>query len=465
MLRLKRLKWIAYALPVLGLVALELFRFFVLHSRVPHFWTSAIMIGLMFSGVVVFTYLLFRALEERERVITGQNRELADLRSRAEARARRVTALHEASGVMTSEVAWDNVLQKIADLSREIVPARYAAIVTLTPEGTIDKFITSGITAEERARLGDTPQGHGVLGVPIKTKQPLRLDDITSHPDSVGFPPHHPPMKRLLAIPTVYKGTPIGELYLANTAESPPFTQEDQDMLSLFANQAAIAMENARLYQRIQTMAVVDDRERIGRDLHDSIIQQIYAVGLTLEGIHDTLEESPSEAKERLDYAIGKLNETIRDIRNYIFQLKPHVYEGKSLQAGLDDLVAELRVNSLLDVELKLDGRAGRALPADQTVETLKIVREALTNIVKHARATRVTLDARSPDGKLVLCIQDNGVGFDSKKKLGAERRGLRNMQQRAEALDGDLAVQSEPGRGTMLTLTVPLPKLQEKEA
>jgi signal transduction histidine kinase len=453
---LKRLKWVSFTLPAIGLAAFELVRYFVLERWLASPLYHFIGAGVTIVAAIIFTTVIFRVIEAMQRRILEQNRELARLHIRSRKRSEQLAALNEAAITLTSELSMEAVLQQVVDLGRKLVDARYRALVMLDEEGHIDQFVTSGVTPEERARIGSRPKGRGLLGIPIKTGRPVRVADLTRRPDAVGFPPNHPPLKTLLGIPINYKGKTLGGLYIADKEDASEFSQEDEEIMTLFANQAAVAIENTRLYQRVQTLAVLEDRERIGKELHDSVIQSIYAVGLSLESISETLSESPQEARERLDYAIGKLNDTIRDIRNYIFDLRPQIYYGKTLGEGLEDLVAELRVNTLMDVELKVDPLLDCSLPQEQTIDLLKIAREALTNVIKHAQARSVTVEAKAEEGLLVLSIQDDGIGFDPASLRSGVRQGLRNMQERARALEGELEVQSAPGKGTRVVLRMP---------
>lgn len=454
---LRHLRWIGFGLPAVFLVALEAFRYFVLARWWPSYLEHILAALVVVSGAFLFSYTIFRVIERMEKRILEQKQQLEELHQQAQQRSAQLAALNQAGILMTSELSIEAVLQKVVDLARGVAGARYGALAVRDDEGNIEQFITSGITEEERRRIGSPPSGRGILGIPLETGKPLRLRDLTQHPKAMGFPPYHPVMHSFLGVPIVYKGRTLGQLYLAEKEGAPEFTQADEEVMTLFANQAAVAIENARLYERVKTLAVLEDRERIARDLHDSTIQSIYAVGLSLENTVEILEESPQEARERLNYAVDKLNDIIRDIRNFIFNLRPQVYRGKSLARGLEELVAELQLNTLMDVELRVQEGLDRLLTPEQIATLLQIAREGLTNIIKHARARSVTMHAQVADGFLDLRIEDDGVGFDPTAPRSAERQGLRNMHARAASLGGDLRVDSQPGHGTRLTLRVPV--------
>jgi len=447
---LQRLRWVGFLLPAAALLILEALRPLLLRRLSPplleHLLASAVIVG----GAFLFSYTIFRIIERMERRILRQKEEL-------ERKNAQLAALHEAGLHITSEVSLEAVLQKVVDLARSVVGARYGALAVQDARGEIEQFITSGISPEERQRMGPPPTGRGVLGLIVEMNRPLRLRDLTQHPRSVGFPAHHPVMRSFLGAPILYKGRPLGQLYLTEKEGGAEFTEADEEVIMLFANQAAVAIENARLYERVKSLAVLEDRERIARDLHDSTIQSIYAVCLNLENTAHMLEDAPPEVRERLNYAVDTLNEIIRDIRAFIFHLRPPTPPGEGLAQALENLVTELRVNAHMDVEVRVQEGIDRLLTPEQTAAIVQIAREGLINVVKHARARTVTVHAGVANGLFTLRIEDDGVGFDPRAPREAARQGLRNMHARALSLQGALEVDSRPGWGTRLTLRVPV--------
>ncbi len=373
--------------------------------------------------------------------------------------AERLAALDEAARAVAGVLSVDRVLQVIVDRVRELVGAQYAALGTTDQEGNIDRFITSGISRVERQRIGDPPRGHGLLGLLIREGRTIRIPDVMAHPARYGFPPGHPEMHSFLGVPLVAKGRVAGNLYLTNKVGGGEFTERDQELVEMFAGHAAIAIENARLHEQVQRLAVVEERERIGKDLHDGIIQAIYAVGLSLEDVPELMESDPAEAVSRIDRAIESLNHAIRDIRNFIFGLRPELLEQAGLQAGPAALADEFRLNTMIDVDLRLDGRESAGLPEDTTVQLLHITREALSNIARHSHATRATIELAMPDGGIRLSISDNGRGFPVDAVRGPAHQGLLNMRARAAGLGGRLEIESRPGDGTRIIVTVPRPE------
>jgi signal transduction histidine kinase len=363
-------------------------------------------------------------------------------------------ALSEAVGAIAGVLDVEHVLQLIVDRVRELVGARYAAL-GIVNEGAIERFITSGITPEQRARLGRPPEGHGLLGLIISEGRSIRIPDISAHPASYGFPPHHPLMRSLLGVPVRVKGRPIGNLYLTDKEGVAEFSEQDQRLTELFALHAGIAIENARLYEAVQRLAVIEERDRIGRDLHDGIIQGIYAVTLSLEDVEQLTKEEPGEAMVRVDRAIDALHATIRDLRNFIFGLRPELVDQTDLPSLLAALADQVRQNSLIDVEVQLPD-APVELPAHVRAELLQIAREALSNVARHSGGTRAELALVVSGEEVALTIVDNGRGFDPAAADAEEHYGLRNMRDRAVALRGSLDLDAVTGAGTRIIVRIP---------
>jgi signal transduction histidine kinase len=445
----RSLKWLAILGPTAFWILL-LFARTVLFGETRSLAGDLLSVSMIAVGATVFSSWVFDIIDAREAEIQRKSEQL--------------TVLRDAALTLTTELDLATVLQKVVDLSLELVHARYGALGVLDDKGEyIRQFVTSGITADERAKMGDPPVGHGLLGVIIREGKAVRVPDIAADPRSVGFPPNHPPMHSLLGVPIRVKGRLIGDLYVtdkvpenAEPGTAAEFTQEDEDLLQMFAAQAAIAIDNAQLYRQTQQLAILQERERFGMDLHDGIIQSIYAVGLMLEDGQLRLDTDKAEASNRISQAIHDLNDVIRDIRNYILDLRPQRFQGRDLTAGLQELTRELRVNTFLDVRLSTDGIDGRELSPEQTVEILHIVQESLSNVRKHARATRVWLEARRRENGLVLSIEDNGIGLDTRAAELTSGHGLRNMRERASALGGGISFEPGEHGGTRVTLIVP---------
>jgi signal transduction histidine kinase len=380
-------------------------------------------------------------------------------RASAEQSNHQLETLDEATRAIAGVLDLDRALQVIVDRVRELVRARYAALGIVGSDGSIERFITSGITHAQRVALGQPPRGHGLLGLIIREGRPLRVDDIASHPASVGFPTNHPLMTSLLGVPIGAHGRAVGNFYLTDREDGEPFSDGDQRLVERFALHAGIAIENARLHEQAAQLAVIDERDRIGRDLHDGIIQSLYAVGLSLEESLLLLSEAPIEAEERVDRAIESINLAIRDIRNFIYGLRPEALDGSNVLAGLAALAEETRIQAMVEVDASLDRDADLDIDDEAGRHLLQLAREAISNASRHGKASRVTIELRSGDhGGAVLEIADDGVGFDPSRPPGPGHHGLANMRARADAIGAALTVDSRSGAGTRIIVLLPPP-------
>lgn len=368
-------------------------------------------------------------------------------------------ALEAATRAIAAELDLDRVLQLIADSVRSLVNARYAALGIIGPDGLIERFITSGITLEQRLAIGPVPTGHGVLGTIIRDGVTLRIPDISRHPDTYGFPPHHPPMHSLLGVPVRIEGEPIGNFYLTEKIEATEFSADDEALVELFALHAAIAIQHARLHERVQDLALVDERVRIGRDLHDGIIQAIYAVSLSLEDVPELIDHGQGpDATDRVDRAIDRLHSTISDIRRFITGLGSGM-TGPPLRQALESLAFELHGESTVDLRLDLGEAdlAGGLVTPEEEHELVQIAREALSNVARHSGAATASMSVRCDDQAIVLEVVDDGRGFDPKSRRGPGHFGLANLRDRAAAVGGTTRIESAPGRGTRIIVRLPI--------
>ena len=349
----------------------------------------------------------------------------------------------------------DDALQVIVDAVRPLVGARYAALGIVGPDGVIERFITSGLSTAERAAIGPLPRGHGFLGLIIHENRSFRIPDIATDPRRHGFPPHHPPMHRFLGVPVNVHGRSVGNLYLTDKESGDEFTEADERLVETFALHAGIAIENARFHEQSERLAIVDERERISTDLHDGIIQNLYAVGLSLEDVAELVRDDPEEVEQRVERAIDSLHHTIRDIRNFIFGLRPELLGGTTLLGGLAALVDEFRHNSMIDVELRAPEPSVDPGPA-VTPHLLGVVSEGLANVARHSGATMASVTLESwPDGGLLLAIEDNGHGFDAAATGALGHQGMANMRSRVATIGATMTLASGPS-GTRVEVRRP---------
>ena len=344
------------------------------------------------------------------------------------------------------------VLRRIVELAVELTNATYGALGVLASSGSIEEFITVGVTDEERAAIGDPPVGHGILGLLIRETTPMRVPRIGDHPDSYGFPPNHPPMTSFLGAPVMAHGNVFGNIYLTTKRDAAEFDVDDEEALVVLAVQAGTAIENVSLHRANERLALLEDRERIAKELHDGVIQALFAVGMGLEGT--SMVASDPRVSERITVAVEELDHVIRDLRNYIFGLRPGILADRELDTALRALGEEFQDKTGVVTIVEIDPETAARL-ASVASDVVQLTREALSNVGRHARATTCRVSLSHEAGAARLEVDDDGSGFEP----SAVRRGqgLDNLEGRATDLGGKLSVTSDPGRGTTIRVELPL--------
>jgi signal transduction histidine kinase len=359
----------------------------------------------------------------------------------------RLNALVEAAEALAGELSLDVVLHTIVRVACVVTHARYSALGIIGEDETITQFITFGADEDTVRAIGHYPTGKGLLGLLIRDPRIIRLEDIAAHPASYGFPPNHPPMSTFLGGPVRSGGRVYGNLYL--TEKPGGFTADDEQLLVVLASKAGTAIENAILSERLQSLAVQDERERISRELHDGVIQSLFSIGMGLESARAMLPTHPDRVEERLNGAVDGIDTAIRELRNYIFRLRPHDAAAMGLTRGLAELAREYEVNALVRPSLEVEPGLDARVPDIMVPDLLQIAREALSNAAKHAGATRVTVRAFTEGRSLWMEVADDGAGFIPEgPQVG---RGLDNIAERARTLGGRFDVDSSPGAGTVV--------------
>ena len=350
--------------------------------------------------------------------------------------------------LITSDVDLPHLLRTMISEACSLIGARFGALGVLNESRSgLEQFLTVGLDDEEERAIGARPTGRGVLGLLITDPVHLRMAQISDHPDSYGFPPNHPPMTSFLGVPVKVRDEVYGNLYLTDKLQAEEFSDEDEALAEALALATGVAIQNHRLYERVRTLSVLDDRDRIARDLHDRVIQRIYAVGMSLAGTA-RLEDLP-QVQDRVEHAVDELDSTITEIRTAIFELGE-----TSLPGGLRDAVVQLadELTPTLGTrpEVRFVGPVDNAVPPQVADHILAVVREALTNAAKHAGASRCSVEI-SVDHDLVLVeIIDNGKGIDI-DPASPVGHGLTNMRSRAEKLSGTFEILSVETGGTRL--------------
>lgn len=365
-------------------------------------------------------------------------------------------AMSDAVLTIAAERRVDAVLQKLADAARSLVDARYTAIGIPDGDGGFSMFITSGMTDAQYEALGELPRTHGMLGAMLETAEPYRAHNIQEDPRFEGWPSAHPNMRTFLGVPIVSRGEVIGSFYLTEKkgVRGADFTEEDEELIRTLAAHAAIAIENARLHERSRELSTIEERKRLARELHDSVTQTLFSIGLTAEAAAELVEADPARAREQLGHLQDLTRTAMGEMRSLIFELRPAELETEGLAAALRKHVEVVRRLHEQEIELCVEG--DRRLPPDVEKGLLRIAQEALGNAVRHSGAGRVTLTLAARDSRVSLRVEDDGDGFDPEEAVTRSRRlGLTSMRERAEALGGTLEIDSEPGRGTTVDVEV----------
>ncbi len=463
---MKTLRWLTVVLPVLFLIAVDLVRHAVWPQLLHPYPGFFIILGVVALGTFLFSRFVFDHIERIEGRLVERNRELSRVSERASRQAAELSALHQAGLALVSDLSTEAVLLRVVELARELVGARYGALSVVDEGGGIVRFITSGLSPEAIVRIGEPPRGRGLLAVPLHPGGPMLVDDIAADPRRVGFPPNHPPMQTLVGVPIAARNRRLGNLYLADKIEAGqvvPFTRNDADLLALFAAQAAAAMENARLHAEVQALAATAERERIARELHDSLAQALGYIRMRATSAHDALGRAdPEAARQALAQIDEVAAEAFADVREAILGLRSsRVGAERDLAGALADYLERYRHQTGIDARLDLAPavRGVRLAPAVEA-QLLPIIQEALANVRKHARAASATVSltvVNGPGGPLLrTVIADQGVGFDRARVEGGHY-GLATMRERAESVGGRLMVESAPGQGTRVTVEMPL--------
>lgn len=348
------------------------------------------------------------------------------------------------------------VLQTILTSARTLLDARYAALGVPDEHGAFGEFLADGLTPEQWRAIGPVPRQHGVLGVLLRDPNPVRLADIHDHPQFGGWwPAAHPDLADFLGMPIRHGEEILGELFLANKNTPGGFTEQDEELLGLLAAHAAIALVNARLYERSRELSIVEERNRIARELHDAVSQKLFSLRLTAEAAGTLLAEHPGQAAAQLTTVRKLAAEVAEELHTIVDGLRPPALAGD----GLD--VALRKQTELLDrvhtARVRFVGDPVPRLTAAREEAAYRIAQEALHNALRHAEARRVDVDLLCHNGSVALIVSDDGNGFDPGELADSTRRlGLVSMRERARVVGGTVRVTTEPGGGTEVRLEVP---------
>lgn len=408
---LRRLRWIALLASLAFIVVLEVVRS-SLYPYLPTLQGKLLMAAAVFIGCAFLVGGLFSVIQR--------------MQSRLELRNRELLALHEAALGIYGELSLEAVLQKVVDRACALVNARYGALSVIDGQDRIESFVTSGISAEER--------------------------------EKIGFPSPHPPKSRkTLAVPILCKSPFRGNLYLAEKAEGTDFTEEEEQTLVRFATKAAIAIDNSHLHLRLNDLAVAEERLRIAHEMHDGLAQVLAYVNTKAQAVKQFLRTGRiEEAEKHLDQLAGAAREVYADIRESIIGLRSAADPNRPLAGALQGYINTWQAHTGVGCLLVVNGEP--RLTSNAKLQVLRIVQESLANVRKHAGASRVDVILEQQETRLRVTVQDDGAGFTPGELGRSElpRFGLATMRERAGTLGGTFLIESSPGAGTRVIIELP---------
>lgn len=371
-----------------------------------------------------------------------------------------LAAVSSALLAMSRHLEVRDVLKTIVVSARELLDAQYAALGVPDDHGGFAQFVVDGVSDEQWRAIGPLPRQHGVLAAMLRAAKAERLADVRKDPRFEGWPAAHPELSDFLGLPVRDGDEVLGALFLANKRCPKPeggcgFTEEDEELLAILAQHAAIALTNARLYERSRELTIAEERSRLAHELHDAVSQKLFSLRLTAQAAAALVDRDPARAKEELQQVAALAAEAADELGAAVVELRPAALDEDGLVATLRTQVQVLdRAHS---ARVTFAARGVRALPSAQEEALLRVAQEALHNALRHARAEQVDVTLERRGRGAVLRVTDDGVGFDPRAVRRAGRHlGLVSMRDRASGVGGRLTVESAPGKGTTIEMEVP---------
>jgi signal transduction histidine kinase len=363
-------------------------------------------------------------------------------------------ALNQAALALAGDLDLDSILQRILRTARKLAGAHYGALGVPDGKGGFDKFITVGISEKLARMIGDLPRFHGVLGVLLRDGKSIRVADIRRHPDFSWYPQHHPELKEFLGVPIRHRGETLGEIYLSGTTAG-KFSAHDQRIVEMLASHAGVAIATANLYSRGQSLAIMEERQRVARELHDAVSQSLFSMMYEARAAALKAQEDPAAAGEALGVLAEQTAAALSEMRSLVYALRPKSLERDGLAATLTDHVEAVRRSHQADIEVRIQGKP--VLAFDQELALLRIAQEALQNSLKHADGARVEVVLRHRKAGTELVVTDHGPGFDAEDLPRTLRTmGLATMRDRAADIHASLSIDSHADAGTEVRVFLP---------
>jgi signal transduction histidine kinase len=352
-------------------------------------------------------------------------------------------------------------LQRLVDSARELAAARFAALGIPDGEGGFSRFLVSGMDDRLVAAMGPLPRTHGLLGAMLESPESFRTEDIHRHPRFRGWwPDEHPDMRSFLGVPIVARDGVIGAFYLTEKEGPAPATHgqalfgpADQEVIELLAAHAAIAITNARLYERSRELSMLSERNRLALELHDVVSQKLFSLVLSAEAAATLLDRDGAAARVQIERLQQLAREALDELRLLILELRPPDLERDGLAGALRKEVDMLRKLHDVEILIEVEDRTGDGA---RDADVLRIAQEALHNALRHAAPDRVSVRIAGDDDRLLMEVVDNGAGFEpADAELRSKHLGLTSMEERARSIGGRLEIRSAPGSGTTVRLEV----------
>ena len=395
-----------------------------------------------YAAAAIQNARLYQHLKERDVALTRRSEDL--------------TLMNDFASTLTASLELDEILNKTLALVMNYMKVEAGEIFLLEDDHiTLRLVLHRGQAAEAFWTRTRFKVNEGFIGIVAKTGEPLVSHDLANDLRFVREAVVKAGFQQIACIPLESTENMVGVLSVATRSKS-PIDERDIRLLTAVANWAALAIENARLHQNARRLAVLEERERIGMDLHDGIIQSIFGVGLSLENISHLVKENPQKAQEGIAHAIDDLNHTIRDLRAYILDLRPRQLNDEDLMDGLRRLVTEYRAHTLAEAVLTGPKEPLNGLQQNHALAMFHICQESLANAAKHAAAKRVDVSVWVTSERVLMEVQDNGRGFDMKQMNSSLGHGLANMQTRARNVGGEVDISSSRNEGTTVLAWVP---------
>ncbi|MET8553627.1 GAF domain-containing sensor histidine kinase [Streptomyces sp. NPDC004959] len=361
---------------------------------------------------------------------------------------------------MSRPLEVQDVLHTIVASARELLDAEYAALGVPDDHGGFAQFVVDGVSEEQWKAIGPLPRRHGILAALLEEGRTERLADVRRDPRFKRWPAAHPDMSDFIGLPVRHGDETIAALFLANKRCPHPentcgFTEEDEELLGMLAQHAAIALTNARLYERSRELTIAEERSRLAHELHDAVSQKLFSLRLTAQAATALVDRDPARAKEELHQVAALAAEAADELRAAVVELRPAALDEDGLVATLRTQIRVLDRAHAAHVTFR--GEGVRALPAAQEEALLRVAQEALHNALRHSGAAHVGVVLRRAGRGAVLRVTDDGGGFDARGVRRAGRHlGLVSMRDRAAGVGGSLTVDSAPGKGTTIEMEVP---------